>query len=396
MMEVPFFRPNISNDEIDEVVDTLKSGWLTTGPKTKLFEKNFAKEASAPYSVAVNSCTAALHLALEALGLKGDEAVIVPTMTFAATAEVVRYLQAEPILVDVHPETLQIDMEDCERRFSEASKRKKVTGIMPVHIGGLMVSMDKIKNFAEKHSLWTVEDAAHSFPSAWRENAESGWRKCGAGDSDVTCFSFYANKTITTGEGGMATTHREDLYERMKVMSLHGISKDAWNRFSSSGGWYYEIIAPGFKYNLTDIASAIGLHQLEKAEMLRQKRENIARIYFEGMKDLAEISLPPNPPDRIHSWHLFYIRLNLETLTIDRNAFIEELKKHGIITSVHWMPLHLHPYYRELYHYKEEDYPKASAAYKRLISLPIFPDMRKEEIDYVIESIRSLSRKYSA
>ena len=393
-MEVPFFRPGISDDEINEVVDTLRSGWLTTGPKTKRFEVDFAKTVNAPHAVAVNSCTAALHLALEALNLKSDEAVLVPTMTFAATAEVVRYLNAEPILVDVDPETLHLDLDDCARRCEQASRRKKVAGIIPVHIGGLMVAMDRVRDFAEKHSLWVVEDAAHSFPSAWRSDSGSDWRACGCGDSEVSCFSFYANKTITTGEGGMATTHREDLYERMRVMSLHGISKDAWKRFSSAGGWYYEIVAPGFKYNLTDLASAIGIHQLAKAEKMREKRKNIAGLYREGLRGLASVSLPPDPPDRIHSWHLFYIRLNLETLSIDRAGFIEELKKRGIITSVHWMPLHMHPYYRETYGHRSEDFPQATSVYDRLVSLPIFPDMRTDETGYVIDSIRAVSEEF--
>ncbi|HQO20922.1 MAG TPA: DegT/DnrJ/EryC1/StrS aminotransferase family protein [Acidobacteriota bacterium] len=395
-MEVPFFRPGISDEEINEVVDTLRSGWLTTGPKTRRFEEGFAEAVKAPHSVAVNSCTAALHLALEALNLGSDEAVLVPTMTFAATAEVVRYMNAEPVLVDVDPETLHLDLDDCERRYKQESMRKKVVGIMPVHIGGLMVGMDRVREFADKHSLWIVEDAAHSFPSAWRKDSSSDWRVCGCGDSEVSCFSFYANKTITTGEGGMATTHRHDLYERMRVMSLHGISKDAWKRFSSEGGWYYEIVAPGFKYNLTDLASAIGIHQLKKAEMMRKKRERVAGKYREGLRDLFSVSLPPDPPDRIHSWHLFCVRLNLETLSIDRARFIEELKKKGIITSVHWMPLHMHPYYRETYGHRPEDYPQASAVYHRLVSLPIFPDMRDDEIEYVMDSVRSVSEQFRA
>jgi len=396
MMEVPFFRPEISDEEINEVIDTLRSGWLTTGPKTKKFEQEFAKNVKAPHAVAVNSCTAALHLALEALHLGGDEAVLVPAMTFAATAEVVRYLNAEPVLVDVDPATLQLDLEDCERRYEVVSRRKKVVGIMPVHIAGLMVPMDKVNEFARKRSLWVVEDAAHSFPAAWRENSASPWRNCGVGDSEVTCFSFYANKTITTGEGGMATTHRDDLFDRMRVMSLHGISKDAWKRFSSSGGWYYEIVAPGFKYNLTDVASSIGIHQLQKAEAMRVKREKVARTYFEKLGGLEAVELPPDPPDRIHAWHLFYIRLNLGKLSIDRAAFIEELKKRGIVTSVHWMPLHLHPYYRNQYGFKEEDFPKASSVYKRLVSLPIFPGMTIQEISYVTETIKDVCRKFEA
>jgi perosamine synthetase len=391
-MQVPFFRPNIGKEEIEEVIDSLRSGWLTTGPKTKKFEEEFAKIVKAPYAVAVNSCTAALHLALESLHLQKDEAVLVPTMTFAATAEVVRYLNAEPVLVDVHKDTLHINLKDAEERLKNC--KKKVVGIIPVHIGGFMVNMREINEFAQKHSLWVVEDAAHSFPSAWRDGKEKEWRVCGCGDSEVACFSFYANKTITTGEGGMATTHKEELADRMRVMSLHGISKDAWKRFSSSGSWYYEIVAPGFKYNLTDIASAIGLWQLKKAEEFRIKREKIALKYFEGLKSVDEIELPPRSEDRIHSWHLFYIRLNLQKLSINRSEFIEKLKERGVMTSVHWMPLHLHPYYKEVYGHKEEDFEVASKVYLQLISLPIFPDMREEESDYVIENVKRLCKEY--
>lgn len=391
-MKVPFFRPSIGKREIDEVVDTLKSGWLTTGPKTKKFEEEFSKAVKAPYAIAVNSCTAALHLALEALGLKKGESVIVPTMTFAATAEVVRYLDGEPLLVDVKEDTLHLDLNDASEKLKKT--KKKVVGIIPVHIGGYMVDMDEINKFAKEHNLWVVEDAAHSFPSAWRKNKKSKWRMCGEGDSFVTCFSFYANKTITTGEGGMATTHKKNLAERMRVMSLHGISKDAYKRFTQAGSWYYEIVAPGFKYNLTDVASSIGLHQLKKAEKLRKEREEIAMNYFEGLRDVEEIDLPPVSVDRIHSWHLYYIRLKLDRLSIDRAEFIEKLKEKGIVTSVHWMPLHLHPYYRRKYDYSEKDFPVASSVWLKLISLPIFPGMSIKEREYVIENVRRVCKKY--
>lgn len=391
-MKIPFFRPTIGKEEINEVIDTLKSGWLTTGPKTKKFEEEFSKAVKAPYAVAVNSCTAALHLALEALNLKQDESVIVPTMTFAATAEVVRYLNAEPLLVDVKEDTLHIDLEDARERLKKA--KNKVVGIIPVHIGGLMVDMGEIQRFAKENNLWIVEDAAHSFPAAWRKNIKAKWRLCGEGDSDVTCFSFYANKTITTGEGGMATTHNKNLAERMRIMSLHGISKDAYKRFTQSGSWYYEIIAPGFKYNLTDVASSIGLHQLKKAEKLRKEREEIANRYYDGFIDVDEIELPPKNEDRVHSYHLFYLRLKLDKLSIDRVQFIEELKKKGIVPSVHWMPLHLHPYYKKKYGFKFKDFSVASKVWLRLVSLPIFPGMTLKETEYVIENVKRLCKKF--
>lgn len=393
-MQIPFFRPNIAQAEIDEVLDTLKSGWLTTGPKTKRFEEEFARSVKAPHAIALNSCTAALHLAMEALDLRKDDCVLVPTMTFAATAEVVRYMNAEPVLVDVKPDTLHLDLEDAERKVK--ARGRKAVGIIPVHIGGNMMDMKEVNDFAGKHSLWVVEDAAHSFPAAWREKEGDEWRSCGQGESRVTCFSFYANKTITTGEGGMATTHDAKLAERMRVMSLHGISKDAWKRFSSAGNWYYEIVAPGFKYNLTDLASSIGIHQLGKAEEMRLDRERIAGRYMKGLRDCAGIFLPPGPVNRVHSWHLFYVRLNLEALSIDRASFIDRLKERGIVTSVHWMPLHLHPYYREKYGYRESDFPRASEVWKTLVSIPIYPGMREEETDYVIDNIRDLCEKHSS
>lgn len=391
-MEIPFFKPSIGEEEINEVVDTLKSGWLTTGPKTKKFEEEFAKKVKAKYAIAVNSCTAALHLAVEALKLKADESVLVPSMTFAATAEVIRYVGADPILVDVEEDTLHVDLKDAERRLKEA--KKKVVGIIPVHVAGLMVDLKEVKKFAQKYGLWVVEDAAHSFPSYWREDEGSEWKICGDSDSQACCFSFYANKTITTGEGGMATTNDEEIAQRIRIMSLHGISKNAYQRYTSSGSWYYEIVAPGFKYNLTDLASSIGLHQLKKAEIFRKKREEIAKRYLEAFKDLDVVDLPPVEKNRIHSWHLFYLRLKVDEMKISRNEFIEKLKERGILTSVHWMPLHMHPYYKNKYGYRDEDLNVSYRVFKRLVSLPIYPDMTDKEIDYVIENVRALCEKY--
>jgi perosamine synthetase len=392
-MEVPFFRPRITEDEITEVADTLRSGWLTTGPKTKAFEAAFAGAVGATHAIALNSCTAALHLALEALGLKPGEAVLVPSMTFAATAEVVRYMGAEPILVDCHPDTLQMDMDDAGARLARADK--PVRGIMPVHVAGLMVDMPALRAFARTHGLWIVEDAAHSFPAAWRMGPDAPWVPCGSGGSEAVCFSFYANKTITTGEGGMAVTAREDLAERMRIMALHGISKDAWKRYTASGHWYYEIVAPGFKYNLTDLAASIGIHQLGRAEAMRREREAIADRYFGAWNDCPAFDLPPVHADRIHSWHLFYIRLRLDRLREGRDAFIEALRGRGVGCSVHWMPLHLHPYYRDTFGYRPEDLPRASAVWKTLVSLPLFPGMREEEIVHVIEAVRTTAKEFA-
>lgn len=389
-MQVPFFRPSIRNEEIGEVVDTLTSGWLTTGPRTKRFEKEFAAAVGASHAVAVNSCTAALHLALEALGLGAGERVIVPTMTFAATAEVVRYLGAEPVLVDCDPETLCMDLDALEMAIRESPHGPAgvpLAGVIPVHVGGMLLDVGRVRELAALHGMWVVEDAAHAFPAAWRASAGDPWERCGAGGSAAICFSFYANKTITTGEGGMAVTADAELAERMRVMSLHGISKDAWKRYTDAGSPHYEIIAPGFKYNMPDIAAAIGIHQLARAETMRLERAAIARHYRERLAPSDAIDLPPESSDRVHAWHLFYLRLRLDRLTIGRDAFIDELAKRRIGCAVHWMPLHLHPYYRGTYGYRAEDFPVATAVWQRLVSLPIFPGMRPEEVDYVATAV---------
>jgi len=396
---VPFFRPSLNDAEIEEVVDTLRSGWLTTGPKVKRFETQFAEAVLGRHAVSVSSCTAALHLAVEALGLKPRQGVLVPTMTFAATAEVVRYQGAIPILVDCDPETLNLDLDDAARKLEQLRHGKlpqsipkdtRVVGIIPVHVGGLMLNCEAIQAFAAQEGLWVVEDAAHAFPAAWRRSPGDPWQRCGESTADVSCFSFYANKTITTGEGGMAVTDITEVANRIRMMSLHGLTHDAWSRYSEGGSWDYKIGAPGFKYNLTDIAAAIGIHQLARSEQMRRERESIAEQYMDQLSDLPEIELPLDDPDRIHAWHLFPLRLRLDRLSVDRNAFIEALKGAGIGCSVHWRPLHLHPYYLETFAWRAKDLPVASAVWKRLVSLPIFPGMREEEIAHVIRTIRTL------
>ena len=400
---VPFYRPKISNLEIQEVVATLKSGWLTTGPRTLQFEKDFAVAVGAAHSIALNSCTAALHLAVAALGLKQGQAVLVPTMTFAATAEVVRYQGATPILVDCGSTTLNIDLEDAERKLYTIQERMvkgaaedlKVVGIMPVHVGGFMADVQSLKAFAAKHSLWIIEDASHAFPAAYRKNEADPWQRCGEGTANISCFSFYANKTITTGEGGMAVTNDEKLADWIRLLSLHGLSRDAWSRYATGGSWDYKIAAPGYKYNMTDIAAAIGIHQLARAEEMRQLREKVAHRYFQALACVDEIELPPDEVNRIHSWHLFPIKLRLERLKIDRNTFIRHLNDQCVGCSVHWRPLHLHPYYQETLGSKPEDCPVATKEWERLISLPIFPDIREEEIDHVVSVVSELCRKYT-
>lgn len=401
--DVPFFRVEVKDDEIDEVVATLRSGWLTTGPRVRRFERDFADAVKAKHAVAVNSCTAALHLALEALGLKAGQAVLVSTMTFAATAEVVHYMGAVPILVDCNPSTFNMDLTDAEQKLADLragrlptplSRNLEVVGMIPVHVGGMMMDLGEIESFAEKHGLWVVEDAAHAFPAAWRQDPGQRWRYCGQDTAAVTCFSFYANKTITTGEGGMAVTADPLIAERMRQMSLHGLSRDAWQRYNGGGSWDYQIVAPGYKYNLTDVAAALGIHQLRRADEMRCQRETIAQKYLAALADVPELELPPVSSDRIHSWHLFPVRLNLDRLSVDRNTFVEALREEGIGCSVHWRPLHLHPYYRNAFGWLPEQLPVASAEWERLISLPVFPGMRDEECHYVVHVLTELCRAY--
>jgi dTDP-4-amino-4,6-dideoxygalactose transaminase len=401
---VPFYRPEVCEPEIQEVVAALRSGWLTTGPRVKRFEESFAAAVAAPHAVAVNSCTAALHLAVHALGLRPGDGVLVPTLTFAATAEVVRYEGGIPILVDCDPCTLNMDLQHAERTVAQLRsgpvlaglpRDVPVVGMIPVHVGGLMMSVDDTKAFALRHNLWVVEDAAHAFPAAWRRALQEPWQLCGQQTAVVSCFSFYANKTITTGEGGMAVTGDAELAGRMRLLSLHGLSQDAWDRYSGKGGWDYRILAPGYKYNMTDIAAAIGIHQLARAEDMRRARETIALEYVQRLGDVDELELPPIDENRIHSWHLFPIRLRLQTLTIDRDNFIRELTQRGISCSVHWRPLHLHPYYEETFGWRGADLPVASAVWARLISLPIFSTMAGQEIDAVVNAIRAVCSRSS-
>ena len=391
MEPIPFFKPSIGSEEIQEVVDTLRHGWLTTGPKTRLFEKEFAQYLRHTHALAVNSCTAALHLALEAIGLRPGQTVVVPTMTFAATAEVVRYFNARPLLVDCRPQDFNMDVADAAERIARAiAEGSTVAAIIPVHYGGQIGDVGGIARLASHYGLKVIEDAAHCCPAFYRESNGGGdWQTVGS-SADVSCYSFYANKTITTGEGGMACTEHAEYAERMRIMSLHGISRDAWKRYTADGSWFYEIIAPGFKYNLTDIAAAIGLHQLRKADALHARRTELARTYSELLADVEELILPTAQADRIHSWHLYVVRLKLDRLTMDRAAVISKLKQAGIGVSVHWLPLHMHPYYRETYGYRAADLPCAASLYHEIISLPLFPSMTVEEVAHVCSSLKDI------
>ncbi len=398
-MKVPFFRPTITDREIEEVVRCLRSGWLTTGPVTRDFEIEFARYVGAKHAIALNSCTAALHLALEAVGVKRGDAVLVPTMTFAATAEVVRYFDATPIFVDCDPHTLCIDLDAVARTLAALRDGEPIAGnappygrvraIIPMHYGGQMVDVDGLRALAEEYDLAVIEDAAHTLPAFTRSSADAPWRSVGT-TAAITCFSFYANKCITTAEGGMAVTDDDALAERMRIMSLHGMSRDAWKRYTAAGSWYYEVVAPGFKYNMTDIASAIGRVQLARAEELWQARRRVVAAYREALAGIEGIELPTEHVHRQHSWHLMSIKLDLAIWQRGRDAFIEGLKERGIGASVHWQPLHMQPYYREVYGYAPELFPVAASLWPRLVTLPLFPDMTLDEVGLVADAIRDM------
>lgn len=370
-----FHKPFISQEEIDEMVDTLRSGWLSMGPKTIRFEEEFNNYIGAKKSVAVSSWTAAGHLTLEAFGIeKGDE-VIVPTMTFPATAEIVCYFGAKPIIVDVEEDTLNISLREIEKAITSKTK-----AIIPVHYGGQPCDLDEIQEIANAYGLKVLEDAAHSLPATYKG------KKIGT-ISDVTCFSFYATKTLSTGEGGMICTNDQEIAERCAIMRLHGINRDAWKRYSESGSWYYEVVAPGYKYNFTDLQASLGLPQLKKVDAMWTWRKKIADRYLEGLKDLELITLPTVKNDRESSWHLFPVRLNLEMLTKNRAQIIDELKKHNIGVGVHFMPVHQHLYYSETFKLDDKNFPIASASFPRLMSLPIYPGMTDESVEKVINTL---------
>jgi len=386
-MNVPFHRPSIGREEIEEVVRTLESGWLTTGPRTAQFEQEFREYLGVPYAQAVSSCTTGMHLALTALNIGPGAEVITTPLTFCSTVNVILQVGATPVLADVGTDG-NIDPVSIASRITERTR-----AIMPVHLAGLACEMDAIWGLARKHGLHVVEDSAHATGSKYR-GLPIGARNPTNGDcSDAAVFSFYATKNMTTGEGGMVTTHDETLAESLKILCLHGISKNAWNRYSDRGNWYYEVLRSGFKYNLTDIQSAIGIHQLRKLEGFLEARVRVVEAYNRAFADLEEVELPPNRGDRRHAWHLYMLRLNLERLDANRDEFIVELTKLGIGTSVHFIPIPLHPFFASREGRPENQCPRALALYPRLISLPLYPGMTKAQIESVTSSVRKIAQK---
>ena len=381
---IPFHVPTIGDAEIAEVVATLRSGWLTSGPRTVQFEQDFRSYVQAPFALAVNSCTAGLHLSLAALGIgQGDEVITTP-LTFCATVNTIMHVGAVPVLADVGTDG-NIDPRAIEARITEKTK-----ALLPVHMGGLPCEMDAIWDLARRHDLRVVEDAAHAIGSQYKGMPIGGGVPAEGRCSDVVAFSFYATKNLTTGEGGMVTTQQETLLERMRILCLHGISKDAWNRYSEKGNWYYEVVECGFKYNLSDIQSAIGIHQLRRQELFIEARENQAQLYNQLFADVEELDLPPQDPSCRHSWHLYALRLKLELLEIDRSQFIQELRTRGIGASVHFIPIPLHPCYAPYESLGSTHCPKAMELYPRLVSLPLYPAMTEAQVRFVASAVKEV------
>jgi dTDP-4-amino-4,6-dideoxygalactose transaminase len=383
--------------EIAEVSDTLRSDWITTGPKVARFEQEFSSAVGAPAALAVNSCTAALHLALTVLGIGVGDAVITTPMTFCSTIHVIEQVGARPIFVDVEPDTLNLDPEKVRETLQKISagpggRFVRVRAILPVHLYGHPCELDSLLDSAKQYKLAIIEDAAHSLPARYRGRTIGSF----AGSSPVTmltAFSFYATKNLATAEGGMLCGPA-DMLEEARIWSLHGMSRDAWKRYSSEGSWYYEVIHPGFKYNMTDIQAAIGLQQLRKLNMFHRRRLEIVRRYNEAFRAVEEFEVPTNRGEVEHAWHLYVLRLNLDRLAISRNRFIDELRSRNIASSVHFIPVHLHPYYRDRYHFKPEDFPIAHREYNRMFSLPLFPKMNDSDVNDVINAAVDIARTH--
>lgn len=391
MRQVPFHRPAIGPAEEAEVLDALRSGWITTGPKAKRFETEFAAYVGARNALAVAHCTGALHLALFAIGIQPGDEIITTPFTFTATAEVMGYLEARPVFVDIDPATLNIDPNLIDAAL-RSGKYRNVKAIMPVHFAGQMCEMDRIMALARRHGLKVIEDAAHALDAARRMDGR-GMVKAGT-IGDLTCFSFYATKNITSAEGGMITTEDDALAHKIAVASLHGMDRDAWKRYDASGSWFYEIHDMGFKYNLSDVHAAIGLAQLRRSSELTARRREIALRYGAAFDNNPALQAPVVEIGVDHAWHLYVLRLRPERLRIGRNRFVELLRERGIGCSVHCIPLNTIAYYQTRYGYRTGDFPISEDVYSRCLSLPIYPLMTDADIDYVIETVTDLAREY--
>jgi len=383
---IPFHRPSIDDDEINEVVATLRSGWLTTGPRTAQFEKAFAHYVGAPHALAVNSATAGLHLSLAALGIGAGDEVITTPLTFCSTVNTILQVGATPVLADIG------DDGNIDPGEIEACMTPRTRAIVPVHIAGLPCRMNAIWHLAEQHGCRVIEDAAHAAGARYLTRP-IGSASAGA-CSDAVVFSFYATKNMTTGEGGMITCGSESLADKMRVLCLHGISNDAWNRYTEHGKWYYEVVAGGFKYNLSDIQSAIGIHQLQKLDRFIEIRRRYAQFYDAAFADMEELEVPPDSAASRHAWHLYVLRLNPKHLDIGRDEFIEALQQRGIGTSVHFIPIPLHPYFAGIPSLMRNPCPRAIALYRRIISLPLYPALTEKELARVVEAVKETVRAH--
>lgn len=377
---IVFGQPQITKKDIEEVVKVLKSGWIGMGPKTEEFEKKFAEYENAKYAVATNSCTAALHLALDAVGIKAGDEIITTPVTFAATANVITHLDAKPVFVDIDRKTLNIDANKIEKAISPRTK-----AILPVHMAGNPCEMDKINFLAKKHGLYVIGDCAHAIETEYKGN------KVGK-QADISCYSFYPTKNITAVEGGMAITNNKKWHELMKIKRLHGISKDAWKRYSKSGNNFYEVLYNGYKYNMNDVSAALGLNQLKRIEKNWIKRNILWQEYNKLLKNVKNIRLPPSikSAELRQAEHLFIIQLDIEKIKISREKIIKKMKKKGIGTGIHFLALHLQKYYRDTYGYKIGDYPEAEYASSRILSLPLSADLTAKQIKYIVESLKKI------
>jgi len=395
-LKVPFAVPECDDSEINEVISVIKSGWLTTASKCIQFENDFTEFVGCKHSLAVNSATAALHLGLEALGIVAGDKVIVPTMTFTSSAEIVRYLHADPVFVDCDTDIFCITSDlvrtamDCQQNLINSpgaeNQDQTIKAIIPVHFGGHACDMDSICALSKDLNLKIMEDAAHALPTLFND-------KLIGTIGDVSCFSFYANKTITTAEGGMLCTDNDEIAHRVKTMRLHGINRDIWNRFTTGASWEYDVIAPGFKYNMPDLNAALGVQQLKKVHKFRDKRQKVAETYYQELKDIPGLTLPRlHCTMEAHSWYLFMVLIDSDKTVngMDRNQFIIEMTKRDIGTSVHYKPLHLMTYYKKTYDLNPDHFPNANRIFKECVSLPMFSAMTEDQLEYVIASIKNI------
>lgn len=380
---IPYALPLIGEEEIAEVVDSLRSGWITTGPKVKRFEEAFGAFVGSPHSVAVNSCTAGLHLSLLAAGIKPGDEVITTPLTFCATVNTILHVGATPVLADVDPVSLNLSVAEVARHITPRTR-----AVVPVHYAGNPCDMAAFRELADAHGLVLIEDAAHAIGTYHRGRHAGTF-------GDFASFSFYATKNLTTAEGGMIACRSEEAAERLRVLALHGMDKDAFKRYTAAGSWFYQVVAPGYKYNMTDLAAGLGLAQLARFEAMQAVRFSHVARYQEAF-GAAPFDLPPAPiaEGDAHSWHLYLLRLRENELAIDRDAFAEALKERGIGISVHFIPIHLHPFYQQHLGFREGDHPVAEANYRRMISLPLYPKMTPEQVDRVVETVLDVARHH--